>query len=158
MLSFGLFSNSILYIFAFLFSFLPWPYLSPRNQFNNQKPGYRVRKESKRKPNSHNKNKERRDYKNRIELKLKKKMACHSASAISSSSLRITNSMPTKPLLSFPPTSSRLLPFHKSFTFLSLRSSTKPPTKSFQGSLFFSYLSFLYIAPIFYFPILILLV
>ncbi|CAL5209196.1 unnamed protein product [Lathyrus oleraceus] len=59
-------------------------------------------------------------------------MACHSASAISSSSLRITNSMPTKPLLSFPPTSSRLLPFHKSFTFLSLRSSTKPPTKSFQ--------------------------
>ncbi|KAL5069464.1 hypothetical protein RYX36_020351 [Vicia faba] len=53
-------------------------------------------------------------------------MACHLASAISSS-LRITNPTPTNSLLSFPPTLSHLLPFHKSITFLSLRSSTKPP-------------------------------
>ncbi|XP_058741281.1 ATPase GET3B-like [Vicia villosa] len=58
-------------------------------------------------------------------------MACHSASAISSS-LRITNPLPTKSLLSFPPTSFHVLPFHKSLTFLSLRSSTKSPTKSLQ--------------------------
>ncbi|CAJ2629588.1 ATPase GET3B [Trifolium pratense] len=55
-----------------------------------------------------------------------------SSSAISSSSLRITNSMPIKGLLSFPPTPSPLLSFHKASTFISLRASNKPLTKSFQ--------------------------
>lgn len=56
-------------------------------------------------------------------------MACHSSSA---SSLRITNSMAIKGALSFPPTPSPLFPFHKASSFVSLRFSTKPPTKSFQ--------------------------
>ncbi|GAU15847.1 hypothetical protein TSUD_40680, partial [Trifolium subterraneum] len=58
-------------------------------------------------------------------------MASYSSSAISSS-LRIPNSMAIKGLLSFPPTPSPLLPFHKVSTFVSLRASNKPLTKSFQ--------------------------
>ncbi|KAK2457655.1 P-loop containing nucleoside triphosphate hydrolase superfamily protein [Trifolium repens] len=55
-----------------------------------------------------------------------------SSSTAISSSLRITNSMAIKGLLSFPPTPSPFLPFHKASTFISLRASNKPPTKSFQ--------------------------
>jgi len=69
-------------------------------------------------------------------------MACHSSSA---SSLRITNSMAIKGALSFPPTPSPLFPFLKASTFVSLRASTKQPTKSFQGFLFLSFYSMFHV-------------
>lgn len=55
-------------------------------------------------------------------------MACHSYA----SSLRVTSSMAIKGALSFHPTPSPLFPFHKASSFVSLRASTKQPTKSFQ--------------------------
>lgn len=83
----------------------------------------------------------KKDYKNWIEIELKwseEIMACYSSSSSAiSSSLRITNSMAVKGVLSFPPTPSHLLPFNKAFTFVSLRASTKSPIKSFQGFFLF---------------------
>ncbi|KAG2401802.1 ATPase protein [Vigna angularis] len=60
-------------------------------------------------------------------------MACRS---VISSSLHMTNSMAVKGVLSFAPNAPLFHHLPKAVTFVSLSSSTKPPTKSFQAVLF----------------------